>query len=148
MLKIAFYKNDNSFMHRMIRFLTKSPFSHCELVFSDDWCFGADPEEGTRFITYSNLYDEAIWCLMDLPWISEENEKRIHAFCEQEDDLEYDWSGVVLGRINPLHNHRSKWFCSELCVTAIRPFTKGITDFWYTPGSLYQALLDTRVFNI
>ena len=148
MLRIAFYKAKDDFSHTLIRFFTKSIFSHCELVFSDNWCFGADPEEGTRFVQYSNLYDPSVWCLMDLPWISEENEQRIRKFCEQEDDLKYDWSGVVLGRINPLHNHRSKWFCSELCATAIRPFTKGITDFWYTPGGLYQALLDTHVFNI
>lgn len=148
MLRIAFYNADDNLTHKLIRWVTKSPFSHCELVFSDDWCFGADPEDGTRFLTYSNIYDPQTWCLMDLPWISEEDEKRIRKYCEQEDECGYDWWGIFLGRINPMHNHPDKWFCSEFCATALRPFTKGLTDFWYTPGSLYKALMDTSVFNL
>jgi len=147
-MQIIFYIGKHEIQDHLIRFLTKSKISHCELVFSDKVSFSAIPTIGTRFTNLKNISDTNTWITVDLPWIYYDAEVRIRRFCEQENNCKYDWSAVLLGRINPLHNHRSKWFCSEICAAAIRPFTRGLTDFWYTPSSLYLALKDTKVFNV
>ena len=148
-MKIIFYIGPPEIQDRIIRILTGSKITHCELVFSDNKStFSADPKQGTRFTTINNICDPTQWIVFDLPWISDIDEKRIYNFCKQEENCKYDWSAVLLGRINPLHNHRSKWFCSEICAAALRPFTKGLNDFWYTPQSLYNSLKDSMVFNV
>ena len=147
-MNITFYIGEPEIQDYLIRFLTKSKISHCELLFSDELGFSAVPEDGTRFTFIYDHDNPDIWETIDLPWITPEDELRIRKFCEQEEDCDYDWSAVFLGRINPLHNHSSKWFCSEICAAALRPFTKGMSDFWYTPASLYDAIKSSLVFNI
>lgn len=147
-MKIIFYIGPPEIQDHLIRFFTKSKVSHCELIFTDELGFSAIPKDGTRFTFIYNFDDSAVWKTIELPWITLEDEQRIRKFCEQEEGCKYDWSAVLLGRINPLHNHKSKWFCSEICAAAIKPFTKGLNDFWYTPKSLHDSLKDSMVFNL
>lgn len=148
-MKVAFYRaKDNGITGTIIRTLTNSEFSHCALVFNLNLTFSSEPMYGTRFQVIPDLEDTDKWCLYDLPWIDNYAKDRILAFCHQEMNCGYDYKGVLLGRINPLYEDKERWFCSEFCATAIKPFTKGLTDFWYDPGSLYSALKSVEVFNI
>lgn len=148
MMRIAFYVGLDTKEDKIVKMLTGSDITHCEIVFSDDICFSARPKSGTTYNTYTNLNNTKIWKIFDLPWITEDQEKRIRQFCNQESYCKYDWMAVILGRINPMHNHPEKWFCSEICSHVLRPYTKGLDDFWYTPGRLYCDLKDNLCFNL
>lgn len=148
MMKLAFYVGLDTIGDKLVKVLTGSDITHCELVFSDGMCFSSRYNRGTEFTKYFNLDNPNIWMIMDLPWISEEQEKRIREFCYQEEGCQYDWLALVLGRLNPMHNHPEKWFCSEICSHVLKQYTKGLNDFWYTPGRLYCDLKDNLCFNL
>ena len=147
-MRIGFYiAKDNGITGKLIRGITRSDISHCVLIFGLNLTFSSDPGIGTQFQVITDLYDKERWIVYDLPWISQYDQDKILAFCHQEMNCGYDYKGVILGSLNPLYQDKNKWFCSEICSVAIRPFTKGLTDFWYTPGGLYSALQDVEVFN-
>ena len=151
MLTIAFYTGkDNGFYGKVIRFITKSEISHCALIFSDEETVFSATGKGTL---YETIYDDiqlhsSDWFYLEIPWITEADEEKIRKFCNSEEGSKYDYLGVVFGWWNPLYQHKSKWFCSELCRDALLPFTKGLKERWCSPAELYRALKHAYIWNI
>lgn len=150
MIHIAFYiGRDNGWYGTLIRFITRSPISHCAIVFSDEETVFEVTSKGAN---YNHIDDDILphsndWILLDVPWITEEDEDKIRVFCNDEEGSRYDYLGVILGWYNPMYQHRSKWFCSELCRDALLPFTKGLKERWCSPGELYRALKHAFIWN-
>jgi uncharacterized protein YycO len=98
--------------------------------------FSSSPRDGgTRFkeIDYSSGH----WEIIDLD-ISTSDESSILDFCAHENGKPYDW----LGAIFRLPIWKGRWYCSEICVEALKRGGLKIkqSSFWSTPNSLYREL--------
>ncbi len=128
----------------LVRIFIRSPVFHTELQFSDGSCFSSDPSDGVRYKKIP--FDPYQWIKIPLPWITPDDEERIRLWCNNELGCEYDWMGAVLGMINHRHQNDNKWFCSEICAAAIRPYTPILKkDYWYNPRNLWEVVSDYYV---
>lgn len=140
-MKVAFLKG-TGFVDKLIKFWTMSRYSHCELVFSDGTWFGnaLDGEMKTGFKTRDA--NPAYWDFIELP-TSEADEIKIKAFCEDEKNCKYDWTGIFLSQFIPLGiQSKTKWFCSEICTAALQEIgmLKGIKPYRVSPGKLNSLI--------
>jgi hypothetical protein len=140
-LEIAFRKAEPSLSSKIIRWWIKSPYSHCELVFSNGLTFSAYIEEyRTCFKNKEHLDSE--WDYITLP-MSIENEYKIYQFCLKETDCKYDIIGLVFTQIIPLSFENPYWwFCSEVCTAALQAnnMLLGIVPHETDPGELYKLV--------
>jgi len=141
-MKLAFRKKPRSIYAHIIRLWTFGKYSHSEIVFSDGKCFSSDEADGgTRFKDMAMSADD--WDLLAIP-CSSQQEKRVRAFCEEEDDLKYDKVGIGFSFLPiPIGwQSANRWFCSELCVAALQQigFLTGYTPASISPNKLYKLL--------
>ncbi len=140
MLQAAFnIGQPTDLIDRIIRFLTKGEYYHCELIFSNGDAYSADPKSGTRYTTI-DYKDTTKWILLPLFWITEQQEKLIRAFCDDECGCKYDWTAVLFGWLFTPVESDTNWYCCEVMHSAIRPFLKTVKDKWYSPIQLFRAL--------
>lgn len=120
---------------RVIRFFTKSGYSHSELCVGHPFCGPVDclsssSAEGGVRIKRMQLNPEK-WDLIALPWV---DEATYRAFYADHGGRDYDWLGTVR-TILPFvgREHPTKWFCSEVCAAIM-----GTGDAWRMhPGVLH-----------
>lgn len=140
-MRVAFRKRAKSWYSYLIRFYTRGPYSHSELVFSDGLCFSSQEGEGSRFKAISLTADE--WDLLPVP-VSEADQLRIRAFCEREKGCEYDWRGISFSFLPVPIGWQSaeKWFCSEICAAGLQiaGYLSGFTPASLSPNQLYREL--------
>lgn len=135
-MKAAFYKGTRpglaGIYSRVVRWWTKSPYSHVELVLSTGRAWSSSFEDGgvrSKLIDF----DPARWDLVDLPPALEQ---AAVAWFEAHRGAGYDLVGNLQFVISPVPHSRSRWFCSEAVAAAL-----GIPDPWrYSPGTLASAL--------
>lgn len=131
MLKLAFFKAKHGNFHdKLVAWFSRGPYSHVELVFSDNIAFSSSPEDGgTRFkrINFCDKKYDFINIPCDL-----EKEKEIRNWCRLECGKNYDWFaifGYVFGAVigwafgckQCLHD-TGHWYCSEVCMAALAKF--------------------------
>lgn len=116
----------------VIRAITGSPYSHCEIVIQRSHdnqfdCYSASARDGgVRMKTMPLPADK--WDLIPVPDAVAESASRLF---RRTNGLGYDWAGVF-GLVLKTPHRRGRWFCSEWCAAAIgRPFPQR-----YTPGKL------------
>ena len=144
-MRIAFQRNDKSITAKLICWWTKSPFSHCELVFSDGSMFSSDPSDnGTRYLQNMHLtYND--WEVLDIQ-TSSVQEKIIRDFCDSELHCRYDWWGIFCSQvIRWQREDPTKWFCSEVCTAALQKigFLTGNEPCTFSPAKLYKRLRES-----
>lgn len=141
-MKVAFKKNDSSLPSKLIRWWTKSPYSHCELIFNNGLSFSAFVEEfKTDF--KSNIHDDNDWDIIELPF-DKEMEYKIYQWCLSEKDCTYDVIGILFTQIVPLSFQNPWWwFCSELCCAALQQggMLPNLVPHELSPGGLYNELI-------
>lgn len=141
-MKVAFYKRGKSFFGKLIRFYTRGPYSHSELVFSTGACFSShEADGGTRFKAIDLNPDE--WDILDVP-MTAALENMVRTFCAAEDGCGYDWRGISFSFL-PIPvgwQHPDKWFCSEICTAGLQlaGYLSGYTPASLSPNGLYKAL--------
>lgn len=132
MVKLALYKKPGTWLNKVIRWRTQSPYSHCELVVGGLCYSSSGRDHGVR----AKAIDLAAggWDVIEIPWASEAD---VLAFYAETEDSDYDYLGAILGRATDLAvQDRFSWFCSEWCAAAI-----GFADPWrFTPADLAAAL--------
>jgi hypothetical protein len=139
-MKVIFWKNKKSFVSKLIRFWTNSPYSHCELLFSDGTRFGIDLNQKAKF--YKNTdYDN--WDVLEFEGGNEEVTRNS---CNELVGCNYDLFGVIFCQIFPWGwEDPVKWFCSELCVDRLQvgsyPQVLGAKPYQKSPNKLYDILL-------
>lgn len=139
MLSLLFYRAKyGNIQDKLISLVTCGPFSHVELKFSDGVCFSSSLRDGgTRFKKIA--INPKHWAEIELlTWEDEYSvkEKRIRTWCEAKQGLQYNLAGVLgLDKVCVLKN-RNKWFCSELCLSAI---TLGEVRVSITPNDLFDC---------
>ncbi len=139
MLYLASYKGTRSgwmgLMNRVIRFFTKSDYSHSEICLGNPFnspvdCLSSSGTEGGVRIKRMQL-SSAKWDLIALPNV---DESAVWKFFSENRGRPYDLIGTVrtvlpfVGR-----EHPAKWFCSEVCAAVM-----GHTEPWRMhPGVLH-----------
>ena len=128
-VKIAFYKGSpSSYLHRIIRWWSKSTYSHAELIMPD----------GKTWISISPFLTAKVsarirgtidnpddWDYLNFPlsWrkpVREYQLKQLYKFIDVTQGSSYDWFGMLLSQVCPyLIKRRDKWYCSEWIAHAL-----------------------------
>ncbi|WII94707.1 enoyl-CoA hydratase [Moraxella haemolytica] len=145
MVSVAFYKGKKTIkrpqdlglwvIDGMIRMITHSPYSHCEIVIDmQDGCFdcysSSYRDGGVRKKTMALPSDQ--WDILptNVPL------ERILSYYAQTQGLGYDLLGVLSFVFRLKHNPK-KYFCSEWCFNALTNQTNGER---YSPDDLYHLI--------
>lgn len=136
MLRAAFYKGTRpgvaGIYNRLVRWWTRSPYSHVELVMSTGRAWSASFEDGgvrSKLIDF----DPAKWDLVDLP---AELEQGAEAWFKERRGNKYDLLGNLQFVLAAIPHSRKRWFCSEAVAAAL-----GIPEPWrYDPGTLASSI--------
>jgi len=159
-IKIAFFKGDKkSFLHRFIRWYTKSKYSHVELILPDNkqWV-GISPfltsKVGIREKSLSPSERNENWDYLTftLNWrepVREYQFNQLNKFIHKTLGSRYDWLGVIVSNLTPfLVKKRDKWYCSEWIAHALVNSRIVMWDDMHlydtpemSPGKLYELLL-------
>lgn len=135
-MKAAFYKGTQpgflGWYNRLIRWWTKSPYSHCELVFSNGLSGSSSfMDDGVRF-KYIH-FDPTKWDLIDLPDHLESAAKGWFLDHLGED---YDLRGVLHFVWGPARQGKREATCGEALMAAL-----GFNEPWrFTPAAAHAVL--------
>lgn len=121
---LAFYKAKGRWADKLIRWSTRSLYSHVEFLENgppraeDDFVAVATSSSGRdggvrrKEITFKSDH----WDFVDVPWAPASAVASLMA----EMDDPYDYKGILFSQIlNLRRQNRRAWFCSELCAHAI-----------------------------
>jgi hypothetical protein len=128
-VQVAFFKGSRkSLLHRFIRWYTKSPYSHAELVMPDGetWVsispFLSSKLE-TRSVKGDEDMDEWDFITFDLHWrepVKEYQLAQLDTFIKMTEGSGYDWTGMILSHVSSyVIKHKKKWYCSEWIAHAL-----------------------------
>ena len=122
MITLAFYKGKGNWLDRLIRWATRSPFSHVELISTshplrdengipvEGRCLSASARDGGVRAAYIR-FKPGNWQFVDCPWVVVDPAEIIRL----EVGHKYDYIGIVMSQILSLGRHsKKKWFCSEI----------------------------------
>ena len=159
-IKIAFYKGRGGFLHKIICWWTKSPYSHAELILPDNLTWvSISPFLSARVAARSKYQIENLedWDFLNfnLSWrdpVQKYQLKQLYDFIDETNGSKYDWFGMILSQMCPyLIKHRDRWYCSEWIAHALvkaRIVRWDILRIYGTPnlspGKLYQILKDFK----
>jgi uncharacterized protein YycO len=146
-----------SFFSRLIKWQTRSPYSHASVWFVDH----ADPHggvviesmegKGVRAVPadwYGALRAEGHIALYTVPSLTDGQIALIRSFMEGQIGLKYDWHAVFKFVTRRAHAHDDKWFCSELVFDAFKEAGVVLlnnTEAWAVwPGQLAHSPLVVR----
>lgn len=123
MFAVAFYKGTRpgfqGLYNILVRWWTRSPYTHCEMIFSDGLSASSSfLDGGVRFkeITYNPEH----WDIVELP--SELEQSARNWFIQHEGDS-YDVIGNIGFVVGSVDDSKRKWFCSEVIMAAL-----GVTE--------------------
>ena len=152
---IAFYKNGKSLIHKIIRWWSKSDYSHAELIMPDSvtWV-SISPFSNSRVnLKIKTKYKEGCWDFIKIPLnprqpVREYQLKQLYKFIEDTQGLKYDWTGMILSQFGPfIVKNKNKWYCSEWIAHALQYSRIIMWDDIKTyntpdmsPGKLYNIL--------
>lgn len=136
-MKISFYYAAfGDKIDKAISLWTKGPYSHCELIFSDNIFFSSSYRDGgVRFKQISNLKN---WNILN---IEIKNEEKVREWCEKQVGKKYDLLGVFMQIPNLSYiEDRNKWYCSEICSHVLKKFGNYTDNTKISPNKLYKIL--------
>jgi len=160
-IKIAFFKNGNGWLHKIVRWWTKSPYSHAELVMPDGktWV-SISPFLTSRVaprIKYKlenpEDWDFLVFKLSDRKPVREYQLDELYKFIDMTQGCKYDSTGMIMSQLCPfLIKRRDKWYCSEWIAHAM---VNSRIVMWddlslyntpdLSPGKLYCLLTDVSL---
>lgn len=137
---LAFYKGTGRLDDRLIRFSTRSEFSHVELLLAGDDDYRTRPvaaisasgrDGGVRRKEIDFRSDN--WVVLPVfGWAHDDAWK----FAFNHLGEGYDWAAILFSFIIPIRRQaNTRWFCSELCAEAI-----GLKDMATSPGDLFERV--------
>ena len=119
-IEIAFLHKPkpDTLLHKAIRWWTKSKYSHVELGIDGYWVSA----ENYGIITFNTRPSIEQYTILryDLD-VSMDDYDRVIAFIDKVRGSKYDYLGIFLAQIIPLHVQDPKrWFCSELTTRLLK----------------------------
>lgn len=145
-MKVAFYKYTghsgiSGLFDKLVRTVTKGPYSHCELIFPDGIAYGSSLQDGgCRFKQI--VFDQDKWDFIELPKLSPACISWIERFCIAELGSPYDFPGVFRFLLPRIRESKQSWFCSEIVCAALQEggLLLGINAWQVHPSKLYELL--------
>lgn len=135
-LRAAFYKGTHAgppgVYNRLVRWWTRSQYSHVELVFGADQAASSSAMDGgVRFKPIQ--FDPALWDFVDVP-----EALAVHAWqwFEDHQGAGYDYLGNLHFVLSAVGDDKRRWFCSEAVAAALGMPNPERFD----PGTLHAAL--------
>lgn len=130
---VYFYKGKGDLIHKLIRWWTKGPYSHCEIATSEEVFSSSSKTNGSSIVM---ITDETVYSLQDWDMVRiKADPVAIKNWFTQHFGL-YDYFGVFGFIIRPIPETRGRTFCSESIAGSL-----GYLDPWrYDPNTLYSAL--------
>ncbi|MEM9795153.1 MAG: hypothetical protein AAF919_01600 [Pseudomonadota bacterium] len=139
---VAFYRGRGTMADRIVRYATRSPFSHCELIRTEEiprrgdtvTCISASNRDNGVRIKDITLEPHK-WDIYAVPWAPPDTWDRAAAQLGAPYEL---WAMVLSQLFNFRRHKRGHWFCSELIAHALglnMPHAK-------SPGDLLRAIDD------
>lgn len=134
--RAAFYKGTRpglaGIYNRLVRWWTKAPYSHVELIMPSGVAWSSSFEDGGVRAKQIE-FDAERWDFVDLPPTLAAD---ADAWFRAHQGQRYDLLGNLQFVIAPIRHSKRRWFCSEAVAAAL-----GIPDPWrYPPGTLASAL--------
>ena len=121
-VRIAFYKGHGDWRNKVIRWWTKSEYSHAELVLPDGltWLSISPILSSCVASRKKPEHDPSRWDFLEFE-ISDEQLQIILNFFEDTEGDRYDWLGMILSQFLPYAiKRRERWYCSEWIAYALR----------------------------
>lgn len=110
MVKLAFYKGEGDWVDKLIRWWTKSQYSHVEVVVGDTWISSSPRDGGVRSMRMET-YNTEHWDIIDYPGVSTVD---VFDLFRRTKGNDYDFIGILFSQVLPLGiQSKSKWYCSE-----------------------------------
>jgi hypothetical protein len=122
---LAFYKARGTWFDRLIRFVTRSPYSHVEVAITQQpdgrWLCGSSSvrDGGVRLKAIALSAEN--W---DLRFVGGDA-NAVRAWFEARAGERYDWLGVLRFVLPFVGQSSRRWFCSEACLAAL-----GLPEPW------------------
>ena len=113
-VKLALYKGRGQIGNALIRWWTRSPYSHCEIVIGDMGYTSSLMDGGVRAKRIQFAPEH--WDFVELPWA---HELKVKAFFAQTDSEPYGWPDLVLRQVLNRGGDSPGYFCSEWCAAAL-----------------------------
>jgi uncharacterized protein YycO len=146
-----------SFFSRLIRWQTRSPYSHASVLFYDtsdaDLSVVIESMEGHGVrsipaLAYRDARLSGKIALYRVPSLTDGQIATIRAFMEGQIGKQYDWPAVFKFITRRKHAHDERWFCSELVFAAFQEAGVTLlngTEAWAVwPGQLAHSPLVER----
>lgn len=159
-IRIAFYKGKGSWIHKVIRWWTKSQYSHAELILPDGktWV-SISPFLTSRVaprIKHEVNHEDWDCIVFELNWRSPVRDyqlNQLYKFIDSTQGSKYDWTGMILSQLCPfLVKRRNKWYCSEWIAHALVNSRIVMWDDMriydtpdLSPGKLYVLLQEYKI---
>ena len=127
-MKVAFFKgNRDSYLHKFIRWYTKSQYSHAELIMPDGetWVSISPFLSSKLEKRLPECIDPNEWdfITLELHWrkpVREYQLEQLEKFIHRTEGTTYDWVGMILSHLSPfVIKHKKKWYCSEWIAYAL-----------------------------
>ncbi|MFT3758441.1 hypothetical protein [Thauera sp.] len=126
-MKLALYKGRGNLGNALIRWWTKSPYSHCELVIGEIWYSSSVRDGGVRAKRLEP--NPAHWDYIELPWADAE---QVQWYFRSTQGEPYGWLDLIKRQVFNRPGNDFGAFCSEWCAEAL-----GLpTPQQYSPGTL------------
>ncbi|MCT4655864.1 MAG: hypothetical protein N4A65_08640 [Cohaesibacter sp.] len=144
-ITFAFYKAKGTWQNAVVRFGTRSQYSHCEAILQVAeheervMCHSASSMDGGVRSKEIVLHKEC-WDLVTLPPCFYDK-AHVAKLLQDTKGAYYDYPGILLSHVFSLNRHsQSRWFCSEFCAELIKvpnPHT-------YSPQAFYDLVYYLR----
>jgi hypothetical protein len=147
-MKLAFYVGKGNLIDRIIRWRTKSKYSHVELIFNcipggdrsevyNNLWFSSSPRDGGVRMKTINPKKKS-WEFVKIPSTIEEESECFEKALEIE-KRKYDFIGAILGAGLKIRvENPRRFFCCEAAVYALKPLMS--LNAVSSPGELYQEV--------
>ena len=125
--QLWFYKGKGQLIDRLIRFWTKSKYSHVEIV-RNGIARSADAWSNRVRAALVLNFNRENWDVVEVDLTKDS------AWLQAQIGKKYDWLGI-LGLITLGFDDPSRWYCSELAAAAM-----GLSPRQVSPGELYDRV--------
>ena len=134
MIWLAFYKGRrkglDGLFDALVRFWTRGPYSHCEIVFSGGEAASSSKRDGgVRFKHINFNHERWDFVTLDIDPVP------VRGWFDAHLGEKYDTLGLFGFIWRPFGGMKTRWFCSEACAAAL-----GTDDPWrFCPNTLKAA---------
>jgi hypothetical protein len=120
-ITLAFKKNDPAWYAKLVRWYTKSKYSHVELIIEDKWISISDSKDGVHIYDLEPLHTSWDYVPVEVPADRLED---VWRFIDSQVGKKYDWAGIFFTQFLKISDSdaKNKWFCSEFVCQVLKEF--------------------------